>query len=189
MEKLTSKFLARAKKFLGTTTLSHPSLPGMTSEEGRYSTPLPLDQVWEEMLGTLDTTRWRPKHTVACSGQWWLQAAQLSERNSRVQSLQSPPPPPRPNPSRSTGLVEFAAFLRLPLQTKVLKAWEGGAGLEMSESPKRSCGDRASTGNLCLIRKKWRPASPGAESGRIYLSSSRSGSPTPPSCPDTIWPI
>ena len=91
MEKLTSKFLARAKKFLGTTTLSHPSLPGMTSEEGRYSRPLPLDQVWEEMLGTLDTTRWRPKHTVACSGQWWLQAAQLSERNSRVQSLQRPP--------------------------------------------------------------------------------------------------
>lgn len=45
MEKLTSKFLASAKKFLGTTTLSHPSFPGMTSEEGRYSRPLPLDQV------------------------------------------------------------------------------------------------------------------------------------------------
>ena len=93
MEKLTSKFLAHAKKFLGTTTLSHPSLPGMTSEEERYSRPLPLDQVWEEMMGTLDTTRWRPKHTVACSGQWWLQAAELSERYSRVQSLQRPPHP------------------------------------------------------------------------------------------------
>ena len=185
MEKLTSKFLAHAKKFLGTTTLSHPSLPGMTSEEERYSRPLPLDQVWEEMMGTLDTTRWRPKHTVACSGQWWLQAAELSERYSRVQSLQRPPT----HPSKSTGLMEFAAFLRLPLQTKVLKAWEGGAGFEMSESPKRSCGDRTSTGNLCLIRKKWRPASPGAESGRIYPSSSRFGSPTPPSCPTTIWPI
>ena len=82
MEQLTSKFLASAEKFWGTTTLSHPSFPGMTSEEGRYSRPLPLDQVWEDMLGTLDTTRWRSKHTVACSGQRWLQEARLSETNS-----------------------------------------------------------------------------------------------------------
>ena len=70
------------------------------------------------MLGTLNTTRWRSTHTqllAVANGSKKLSSVRgtLEFRACRDHTT---------HPSKSTGLVEFAAFLRLPLQTKVLKA-------------------------------------------------------------------